>query len=898
MGKEVKEKKNLKRVFQSTQQNIPIKDIVEGIIITKTGEYVKIIEVKPIPFFFRSVKEQNNIYLQFSKIMKSGPYNIQIKVLSLPSDLTPQLNVLSDEMAVERKEECLKIDEEYRDRLIESQQYSITRKFYIIFSYKPVRTLTKKPDVATNIMHVNTVADTIISILKSCGNDVEIPSKNEATSFTTRALYMMFNRDEYSKYTYDEKLNDVYNKYFGKLNSTDFYLSPAEIFAPKKVAYLDSKFVVVNGMYYKFAYIPSDGYKQYLSCGWPNIFANTFVGVDVDIFIEKINKQQIMSTIRRNLSYSAVEASDASSTSESFDTANSALESGYYLKNGLNNGQEYFYINTLITVCDTDSEMVDYKMGELIKIAKANDFKLKEISFEAENAYKSVMPLCNIDKTIYSKSKRNVLTETAATVYPFTSYEINDKNGVYLGNDINSSSLVIADIFDRKKIGNSNIFICGQTGAGKTYGLLLLAIRMHIKHIPIFIIAPEKENEFKRTCNAVGGQFIEMGSGSETRINIMEIYMRDEDAEKTREKIDGYRNKTSYLAEKVDAVKSFIQLLVRDMSIEQKQLLDEAIYKTYERFGITSDNQSLWADETHTAYKKMPILSDLQDEISNSMNINPSMKSIYNTMKYFTVGSGKAFNGQTNVNLDTDFTVFGLEHLTDENMSLGIFLTMDYCWSKIKQDVTKPKALFIDEWWKMAQDELAANYSLEISKIVRAYNSAMVLATQQMSDVLSFKNGVIGEAVLNNCAIKILMKMAENDADKVQNIMLLSNNEKEQLIRNEKGSALLVYGTDKLNMKFVATKTEDKLITTNPAQLKQIAEEQEKKAQEANIRSKVAKSKNLDKYFVTYDKFAFDDDAIMLNSEDYSKLENDDVVQMYDYKTYLNERRNNKLWQI
>lgn len=884
-----------KKLIQSTQQNLSIKDIVNGVIVTKDNRYVKILEVLPVPYFLKTVKERNNIYENFSRLLKTGPVDLQIKTINLSADLSVQLDILNKEMAEEKIQSCKTIDIEYRNRLLDSQETGISRRFFIIFSYKPQanKLFSKINKLQVAINELDGMAANITAYLKACGNEVVVPKKESINEYTTKLLYILLNRGKYVSNPFEEATKEVYERYFKEYGNKSFYIPPADYIAPKKITFIDLKYVVIDDMYYRFAYIPSNGYDQYLSIGWVNIFSNTFVGVDVDVFLNKMPKEQVVSSIRRNLSYSMVGMGDAAVTSEAYDSAGSLLTSGAYLKNGLSGNEDFYYMSTLVTVCDSDPEMVDYKMNELIKAAKSSDFKLKEIIFEAEQAFKSTLPLCKLDKVFYDKAKRNVLTEGATTAYPFTAFEINDPDGVYLGDDSTNGSLAIVDIFHKKKITNSNVFISGQTGAGKTYTLLLLAIRMRIKHIPVFIIAPEKENEFKRVCAALGGQFIGLGSGSNTRINIMEIFMRNKEADEIRRRIDGSLDNRSQLAEKVDAIKSFIQLLVSDMSIEQKQLLDEAIYETYARFGITRDNDSLWADNTKTSYKKMPILEDLYNVIEEKSKTESSLKSVYNTMKFFVKGSGASFNGQTNIDLSNDFIVFGLEHLSDESIPLGIFLTMDYCWSKIKQDATKRKALFIDEWWKMAINPIAAAYSMEISKVIRAYNGAMVIATQQMNDIMLVDDGKFGSAVLNNCAIKILMKMTENDAMKVQELLMLTDDETEKIYHSEKGKALFVYGTDKMQIQFIATPTEDRLITTDSKQLMEIANQNMNASLIQNMKKKKKSRNDLSSIMLRASDFCLSDDAVLYDSKHLKGEVYNNLPTMLNSQQYLKVKGGN-----
>lgn len=57
-NKSTKAKINFRRPFQSTQYILPIKDIYNGIIITKDGRYIKVIEVKPIAFLMMTPAQQ------------------------------------------------------------------------------------------------------------------------------------------------------------------------------------------------------------------------------------------------------------------------------------------------------------------------------------------------------------------------------------------------------------------------------------------------------------------------------------------------------------------------------------------------------------------------------------------------------------------------------------------------------------------------------------------------------------------------------------------------------------------------------------------------------------------------------------------------------------------------
>ena len=103
------------------------------------------------------------------------------------------------------------------------------------------------------------------------------------------------------------------------------------------------------------------------------------------------------------------------------------------------------------------------------KLLNAQDMEAVSCIFKEEQAFFSALPLLNLDKSIYARSKRNVLTSGAASCYPFTSFEMSDRNGILMGVNTANSSLVILDIFNSSVYKNANIAIMGTTGAGKTF---------------------------------------------------------------------------------------------------------------------------------------------------------------------------------------------------------------------------------------------------------------------------------------------------------------------------------------------------------------------------------------------------------------------------------------------
>ena len=195
--------------------------------------------------------------------------------------------------------------------------------------------------------------------------------------------------------------------------------------------------------------------------------------------------------------------------------------------------------------------------------------------------------------------------------------------------------------------------ILGTSGAGKTFTMQLMALRMRRKNIQVFIIAPIKGHEFYRACNNIGGEFIQISPAAKNCINIMEIRKADKTAS---EIIDGGSIEKAELSSKIQRLHIFFSLLIPDMNHEEKQLLDDALVKTYADKNITHNNDSLINPDNPTEYREMPVLGDLYNVLAE----NPETKRLANILNRLVHGFASAFNQQSNVNLNNKYTVLDI----------------------------------------------------------------------------------------------------------------------------------------------------------------------------------------------------------------------------------------------
>lgn len=828
MFRKDKKNKKLKQV-KSTQSFIPIRDVRDGIIITSDGGYVKIMEFSPINFGLRSPAEQEAVITQFAAALRSMPKTVQFKVISKRTNPKNFLDKIDQEIAVETVPGCRKLQYELRDMIdYASATQGVSRRFFVIFRYEETLGFKKRPTFREISNELNREARSIQAVLEQCGN--EMLSIDHDDEYTLSVLYEIICRSEAERSTFDDRQTEVIARYASNPNidfSNDIVIPVKDFLAPNAIDTSASpNYMIIDDTYYMYCYLPANAYPLRAYGGWLILLINMGEGIDVDFWFHKEDVANIQRKLQYKLRYNKIKMRDTEDTSQDYDDLMSAIESGYYLKQGMASNEDFCYFSTMVTITAKSLEELNYKYAEIKRHCVRQSMKIKQCTFQQADAFKATLPLCEYDKGIWAKSKRNILTSSLASAYPFVSYEMSDENGILIGTNQDNGSLVFVDIFDTKKYNNPNVAILGSSGMGKTYTLQCMALRLREKQTQVFIIAPLKGMEFAPACRAVGGAFITIAPGSGNNINIMEIRKRDDAAEQAL--TAGSEMQNSYLMQKVQQLHTFFSLLIPDITPEERQILDESLLETYDRFGITSKNKSLWDPKNPGEYKRMPILGDLHDTLRMQMEKNPVASRMYNMLTRYVSGSARSFNQQTNVNLENKYIVLDVSTLTDEMLPIGMFIALDYVWDKAKENRMQRKCIFIDETWKLVgtgSSPLAAKFVLEIFKIIRGYGGSAICATQDINDFFALEDGIYGTGIINNAKTKILMGTVAKEAETVARVMDLTTSEKDDIKKLKKGTCLLVANSNHVFVNVKATEGEHKLITTDRNDLAKYAEE-------------------------------------------------------------------------
>ncbi|MCF7845185.1 MAG: DUF87 domain-containing protein [Candidatus Pacebacteria bacterium] len=532
-------------------------------------------------------------------------------------------------------------------------------------------------------------------------------------------------------------------------------------------------------------------YPRYLNAGWLSSIINLNTQLDISFFITPANTGDVLKKLRKQITATQAEIMEKREKGNIRDpileTAHGDMEE---LRDRLQMAEEkMFQLGLYITVFgDSEKETEDIE-NTLRSILESSSVYIRPTLFQQSGGFISSCPF-GID-LVNTKTPMN--TEPLSSIFPFVSFDLTSNDGILYGINASNRSLVI---FDRFSLENANSVIFGVSGGGKSYLVKLEALRSLMSGIDVIIIDPD--NEYKTLAEAAGGSFFNISLGSDNHINPFDIPVPVE-GETPAEVI---RRNTIGLV-------GLLRIMLGGLTPEEDSIIDQAITETYAAKDITPESDpSTWE-------KNIPIFSDLE-QVLDSME---GTRNLVLRLGKFTQGTySEFFNQYTNVTMDNNITVFGIRDLEDEMRPIAMFIVSRYIWKTITSSMKK-RLFIVDEAWVMMKHEDGASFLFGLVKRARKYWLGVSTITQDVSD---FMSSSYGKPIVNNSALKILLKQSPAVIDTVQETFNLTGEEKSTLLEGEVGEGIFFAGQKHVVIRITASYAEDQIITSSPEELQKI----------------------------------------------------------------------------
>lgn len=808
-----------------TQDYIPVKDIRNGMIITEDGRYIKVLQVLPVNFAMKTPEEQLAILDGYRGLLRSSPALLAVKCCTAKTPIEKYENGFIASLGEESSLKCKELAGRhirFAGQLGAGQ--GVDHIFYLLFQYEAdeYQRTAGEEDI---VKQLNQIQLDITSSLSALGNQVVPVTDDETTA--CRFLYQQFNRRIINLEPFESRVKRVaadLSSLEGVFPDENLGLFVKDLVAPRSMNFSDSpEYVLINGLYYSYFYVKANGYPDEITTGgWLSDFINFSYGVEVDIFFKRKDITEALSAIRKKTRFAWLKLKDREENNADYEEVKGSYMALKYMRSQIKEcGEDLYDMNVLITVCAYTKEELFGKINALKKLAARNDISLGWLKKQQEEGFFSTSPFCRISPALFNLSRHNVSTSVVTAAYPFTSFALNDDGGVLLGLHQTNNSVVIYNPFDSSKYANANMTILGGSGRGKSFTLLTLTTRLRYQGVQSFIIAPDKQDEFRRVCHAIDGEFVDVSSSAKTRINPFDIWPVTSESDLVINEKTG--DETSWLIEKINALDNWMGMLIKDLTHEERLRIRGCLADMYLKKGITQDNKSLYTDDSFSVKKEMPTYSDFV----RSLKEDPLMPGrIISVFEEFTSGIYQNLDGQTNVDLENKYIVFGLENLTGDLKAPMMFILLEYIWSIAKADKTKNKVIAIDEGSLLVngKEPLVGDFVVEIFRMIRGYGGSAIFATQSIADLYK-NNSEFGNVILSCSHSHILMGMETSDVRLVKDELNLSPSEERMLSSfRVKGQAMLCAGSVHIPIRVMASEEEIEMFDTSTAGLRKIAE--------------------------------------------------------------------------
>lgn len=582
------------------------------------------------------------------------------------------------------------------------------------------------------------------------------------------------------------KLNDVEKTYREGLTTLKDLLAPAALT-------FQGSYFEMNGKFGRSFFVLA--YPRFLSSNWLSFIIQAEGALDLSMFIYPIDSETILKKLKSKVGEIG---SQISINQDKGQVRDPMLETAYKdvetLRDELMQGTErYFRFALYFTIYADDLKELDKNSATLESALGAKLIVTKRALMQTQPGLNSTLPLGQDELDVGN----NMNTSPLSACFPFVSSDLTSNDGILYGINRHNNSLIL---FDRFAMENANAVIFAKSGAGKSYAVKLEVLRSLMIGIDVIIIDPE--NEYKHLADAVGGTYLSVSLNSDSRINPFDLPVA----------IEGEDN-ADVLRSSVVNLLGLFSLMLGKLNPTEEALMDKALWQTYAKKDITPQSD----------FKNMeyPTMNDMIEILHGMVGA----ESLAQRLTKYTDGTfAGLFNQPTNVVLNNQLVVFSIRDLEDELRPIAMYVILNHIWNIVRSELKK-RILVVDEAWIMMQHEDSARFLFGIAKRGRKYYLGLSTVTQ---DVADFMASPYGKPIVTNSSMQLLLKQSPAAINIIAETFFLTEGEKYLLLESEVGEGIFFAGLKHAAIKIYASYVEDQIITTDPKQLLEIQDSQEK----------------------------------------------------------------------
>lgn len=476
------------------------------------------------------------------------------------------------------------------------------------------------------------------------------------------------------------------------------------------------------------------------------------------------------------------------------------------------------YVNAMLHIQDTSKEALNNRIKKVSGMAKVQGCNLLNLKYKQQQALKCIAPYGMPNVEVANMGARNMPMSTFIGGFPMASAGINDQGGYYLGKTKDGKFVILNQWLRNKDRVNSNWFITGLPGSGKSTFLKDVFVKELAYGTKIILLDPEEEYVDLARHQDINGDVIDCAGGVTGRINPLQIKavprVTVEDLEEG-ESLDDFiefdeNNGVSDMALYIQSLRVFFKCYFgkEEFSSGIKTQLEKCLIEVYEKFGITWET-----DISALANEDFPILSDLYKHIEGKKQrkgISDYERDILTKLSDLVYpmaeGADKyIWNGHTTLNPKAKFIVLNTSKLLDldENVKRAQYMNINqWVWGESAKDRTEKILYGVDEGYLCVDPDYPdlMKFLRNYSKRDRKYECGLMFITHSVVDVLDPAVKRLGQAIIDNACYKFIMGCDGKNLEETKKLFKLTEKEENILASKQRGQGILFAGNIRMEV--------------------------------------------------------------------------------------------------
>lgn len=542
------------------------------------------------------------------------------------------------------------------------------------------------------------------------------------------------------------------------------------------------------------------GYPRELGYSWATDIMNNSEAV-TSITFDPANPHLLGEALSRSIRSTATDAVSERNVRKSKQLARQASDADIMLDE-LDANNEVIGQMCIVTMpFSTSDEGLEDVCKHTLSLFQTHKLKLKVLGRLQKEGLMCVMPYHTVPKMINQSFMRLMPLYTLAGGSPMAVNTYQDENGVYFAKT-STGNIVSLDLWYRgKDRTNTNIYILGKPGTGKSTLVKHIMQIEFMKGTKILVIDPE--SEYKDITLYLGGEVFYAGGGN-AKINMLQVRSSPDDDEgeaADRRLYKDVAQKGSVLAMHLKNNDSIFRSYLPDASEMEFAMLEKTCIDLYKKYGI-----EWYTDCSNIPADKFPIMSDLYQYIEAQSAGNDTLRQLLGRLHSAARGSDQfVFNGHTNINLDAPVMCFdtnSLQSQTDNVKRAQYMNILGLAWEITSRDRDERVMLICDEGYIMVDRKLPQSLMLlrNFGKRCRKVNGALSFITHSVIDLLDDSIRQYGQSILDNATYKFFLGADGKNLQEITELYSLTERQQKILRDGNRGETLAMLGSTMMHL--------------------------------------------------------------------------------------------------